>query len=68
EEDIKKGGHFSPNTIKWWLRQSSEARAEIVSDNNERPCVALTDFYDFIIKHKPENFPLYVWAKSPSFD
>ncbi|EPA8167298.1 3'-5' exoribonuclease, partial [Yersinia enterocolitica] len=31
-------------------------------------CVALTDFYDFIIKHKPENFPLYVWAKSPSFD
>ncbi|HHH1986682.1 TPA: 3'-5' exonuclease [Yersinia enterocolitica] len=68
EEDIKKGGHFSPNTIKWWLRQSSEARAEIVTDNNEHTCVALTDFYDFIIKHKPENFPLYVWAKSPSFD
>ncbi|MGK4478666.1 3'-5' exonuclease [Yersinia enterocolitica] len=70
EEDIERGGHLSPNTVKWWLRQSSDARTEVVTDNNEPPCIALINFCNFVAKHKPspKNLPLYVWAKSPSFD
>lgn len=62
------GGKIDPATMEWWLKRSAEARAELItSDNQLPPDDALMRIFEFIQKHCDEE-PVYVWAKSPSFD
>ncbi|ELC8786530.1 3'-5' exoribonuclease [Salmonella enterica] len=62
------GGKIDPATMEWWLKRSAESRAELItSDNQLPPDDALMRIFEFIQKHCDEE-PVYVWAKSPSFD
>lgn len=56
------------DTIKWWLRQSAEARAELVSDDACRIGKAVGDFSDWLTDNADDLRSLKVWANSPSFD
>ncbi|HFZ9214419.1 TPA: 3'-5' exonuclease [Salmonella enterica subsp. diarizonae serovar 61:r:-] len=69
KEDCEScGGKIDPATMEWWLKRSAEARAELItSDNQLPPDDALMRIFEFIQKHCDEE-PVYVWAKSPSFD
>ncbi|EAO5288861.1 3'-5' exoribonuclease [Salmonella enterica] len=69
KEDCKIcGGKIDADTVEWWMKQSSEARAELITcDRQLSPFDALMRLFDFIRKHCDE-IPVYVWAKSPSFD
>ncbi|EEG3099188.1 3'-5' exoribonuclease [Salmonella enterica] len=69
KEDCKIcGGKIDPDTVEWWMKKSPEARAELItSDDQLPPDDALMRLFNFIRKHCDES-PVYVWAKSPSFD
>ncbi|EDW6355799.1 3'-5' exoribonuclease [Salmonella enterica subsp. enterica] len=61
-------GKIDPLTIEWWMKQSSEARAELITHEEMLPPdEALMLLFEFIRKHCDDG-PVYVWAKSPSFD
>lgn len=68
-EDCKIcGGKIDPDTVEWWMKKSPEARAELItSDDQLPPDDALMQLFEFIQKHCDEG-PVYVWSKSPSFD
>ena len=61
------GMHIEPNTVRWWLRQSGDARAEFYSDNdlylNDLGTVLLA-FNDFIGVHPPKR----IWSHGATFD
>lgn len=62
------GGKIDADTVEWWLKKSAEARVELItSDDQLPPDDALMRIFEFIQKHCDEG-PVYVWAKSPSFD
>ncbi|EJY7599011.1 3'-5' exoribonuclease [Salmonella enterica] len=69
KEDCKIcGGKIDADTFEWWVKQSPEARAELItSDDQLPPDDALMRLFEFIRKHC-DGGPVYVWAKSPSFD
>ncbi|EEJ7180303.1 3'-5' exoribonuclease [Salmonella enterica subsp. enterica] len=69
KEDCKIcGGKIDPDTVEWWMKQSSEARAELITPEEMLPPdEALIRLFEFIWKHCDDG-PVYVWAKSPSFD
>ncbi len=61
------GLHIEPNTLRWWLKQSDEARAEFayMDDNNlvsiQKVLMALSEF---ICDYKPKR----VWSHGATFD
>ena len=57
---------FSGGTMKWWLQQSQEAIAGLFEGNITQLNSALVEFKTWVNSHVPQ--PVYVWAKSPSFD
>ncbi|EAA4189247.1 3'-5' exoribonuclease [Salmonella enterica subsp. enterica serovar Mikawasima] len=62
------GGKIDADTVEWWLKKSAEARAELITSDDQLPSDdALMRIFEFIQKHCDEG-PVYVWAKSPSFD
>ncbi|ECL8477689.1 3'-5' exoribonuclease [Salmonella enterica] len=69
KEDCKIcGGKIDPDTVEWWLKKSPEARAELITSDDQLPLSdALMRLFEFIRKHCDEG-PVYVWSKSPSFD
>lgn len=69
KEDCKIcGGKIDADTVEWWLKKSAEARAELITSDDQLPSDdALMRIFEFIRKHCDES-PIYVWAKSPSFD
>ncbi|EIX3164381.1 3'-5' exoribonuclease [Salmonella enterica] len=69
KEDCKVcGGKIDPDTVEWWMKKSPEARAELITgDDQLPPDNALLQLFDFIEEHCDEG-PVYVWSKSPSFD
>ncbi|POD89684.1 3'-5' exonuclease [Pectobacterium odoriferum] len=68
ENDILNGAVPDGGTIKWWLRQSSEARAELISDDATPIWGALSAFSDWLTDNAESLKTLEVWANSPSFD
>ncbi len=68
--DISMGAVPDGETIKWWLKQGSEARAELVADGALRIWDALTKLRDFIEEHAlPNDLELLqVWGNGASFD
>lgn len=69
KEDCKVcGGKIDPDTVEWWMKKSPEARAELITcDDQLPPDDALLRLFDFMEEHCDEG-PVYVWSKSPSFD
>ncbi|MGG5930070.1 3'-5' exonuclease, partial [Salmonella enterica] len=62
------GGKIDADTVEWWLKKSAEVRAELITSDDQLPSDdALMRIFEFIQKHCDEG-PVYVWAKSPSFD
>ncbi|QQU56461.1 3'-5' exonuclease [Serratia liquefaciens] len=68
--DMEQGAKPDGYTIKWWLKQSSEARAELVADDAPLAWEALTRLHDFIEKNAiPNDLKfLQVWGNGASFD
>lgn len=55
---------MSPDTIKWWLKQSDAARAEMADDHALPLIDVLTRLKDFFQKHGVTH----VWGNGASFD
>ncbi|HDZ8471284.1 TPA: 3'-5' exoribonuclease, partial [Escherichia coli] len=53
-------------TIEWWLKQSSEARAAILTDQVKMKD-ALLRFREFVNEHSDEKF-VQVWGNGATFD
>lgn len=68
ETDMKNGAVADGSTIKWWLRQSAEARAELISDDALTPWGAAGKLSDWLTDNADDLKCLKVWANSPSFD
>lgn len=68
--DMEQGAKPDGSTIKWWLKQSSEARAELVVDDAPSAWEALTQLHDFIAENAiPNDLKfLQVWGNGASFD
>lgn len=67
--DMDQGAKPDGNTIKWWLKQSSEARAELVAEDAPLAWEALTKLHAFIEENAfPNNLKLLqVWGNGASF-
>lgn len=59
--DWSTWGTLDPSTVKWWLKQSDEARAQILRDG-----LPLEDVLKRIVPalHRAK----YIWANDPDFD
>lgn len=68
ENDMLNGAIPDGDTIKWWLRQSSGARAELISDDACPIWDAVSQFSDWLTDNAESLESLHVWANSPSFD
>ncbi|WP_440866201.1 3'-5' exonuclease [Symbiopectobacterium purcellii] len=68
ESDMKNGAAPDGDTIKWWLRQSAEARAELIRDDMCPIWAAVSKFSDWLTENAESLDTLQVWANSPSFD
>lgn len=68
--DMLNGAKPDAETIKWWLKQPSEARAELLSDESVSIWEAMSAFSDFLAENAIPDDPdqLIVWGNSPSFD
>ncbi|WP_462383324.1 3'-5' exonuclease [Pseudomonas sp. Marseille-QA0892] len=61
-------GTLSHSTVRWWLGQSAEARAEVDgSQPGLTMSVVLEGFRRFMEAHAPRA-DRYVWGNGPSFD
>lgn len=68
ENDMLNGAMPDGGTIKWWLRQPSEARAELIRDDATPIWGAVSDLSDWLTDNAESLKTLKVWANSPSFD
>ncbi|WP_248464166.1 3'-5' exonuclease [Pectobacterium versatile] len=68
ENDMLNGAVPDGSTIKWWLRQSSEARAELIRDDATPIWGAVSELSDWLTDNTESPKTLKVWANSPSFD
>ncbi|EOF2948151.1 3'-5' exonuclease [Citrobacter freundii] len=55
------------DTVLWWLRQSSEARSEMINDANCPLDTAISDLFHFI-SELTDAHHLQVWGNGASFD
>jgi hypothetical protein len=67
DSEIALGAVPDADTIMWWLRQSSEARAAICS-NPERIADVLVQLSKFALMHADDPGTLSVWGNGASFD
>ncbi|GAB7259998.1 3'-5' exonuclease [Dickeya ananatis] len=68
ENDMKNGAIPDGDTIKWWLKQSPEARAELVSDDAIPVWDAVNKFSDWLTDNADDLNKVKARANSPSFD
>ncbi|MEJ4043444.1 3'-5' exonuclease [Erwinia sp. SLM-02] len=66
ESETELGASLDAETIMWWLQQSSEARAAIVSSSFPIAAV-LTDLSRFVIEGRSAN-NVQVWGNGATFD
>lgn len=66
ESQNKVGLHIEPNTLRWWLKQSNEARAEFDMDDNKLQPIQelLMSLTQFIWDNKPRR----IWSHGATFD
>ncbi|WP_274720506.1 3'-5' exonuclease [Xenorhabdus bovienii] len=66
---MQSGGAVDGDTIRWWLRQDSEARAAISEDGLPSIAEVLFELEEFINKNTKYNtHGLKVWGNGASFD
>lgn len=68
ENDMLNGAVPDGDTIKWWLRQSSKAPAELIRDDAYPIWHAVSQFSDWLTDNAENLGTLQVWANSPSFE
>lgn len=67
KDSQKHGGTIGADTVKWWLRQSAEARSEIATDDAVHIRQALGEMGCFILRNSPHP-DAFIWAKGTDFD
>lgn len=65
-DDAVKHGIVTGSTIKWWMRQSDDARASVTTDNTVGLAEALTKFSAFLSDIPFRDRTL--WGNGSSFD
>ncbi len=67
QSSLVEGRRMDADTIKWWFKQSDEARAAVVEGgpNLQNALCLLTEFLDNV---KRERGTPIVWANGPTFD
>ena len=55
-------GSIDPGTLKWWLKQSGDARSELISDDNISQMLMFHNFVEWL----PSK--CFVWSHGASFD
>ncbi|CAI1068727.1 Uncharacterised protein [Serratia fonticola] len=68
ESEMAIGAIVESETIIWWLKQSSEARAAITSDQAIPISEALFNLSDFVAANCEQPKYLRVWGNGASFD
>ena len=63
---VRDGGTMNPGTFCWWLRQSDEARKNVLADTYDIRQV-LTEFGDFIRTHSREQ-DILIYGNGAEFD
>lgn len=61
--DVSVGAKIDPETIKWWMKQSGAARAELCGDGSLTIQNALTALSCFLARDE-----LQIWGNGASFD
>lgn len=64
QAQIDEGLHVSFETLRWWMRQSNEAKREAFEVPHVHPVVGLEMFRGWLASH---GYPP-VWSKGPHFD
>ncbi|EKS6326557.1 3'-5' exoribonuclease [Enterobacter hormaechei] len=65
---MDQGATPDGETIIWWLKQSSEARAAICTDDTRHIADALSELSAFISRNSDNPRNLKVWGNGASFD
>lgn len=65
ESEMAIGAIAEPETIIWWLKQSSEARAAITSDQAIPVSEALFNLSEFVVANCEQPKYLKVWGNGP---
>lgn len=65
--DSLKHSSVDGDTIKWWMQQSSEARAVFIAENQGLLKPSLVGLSRFFLCHNSRKPPA-VWGNGPSFD
>lgn len=69
ESSVNWGAVIDPSTVIWWLKQSSEARSEIVNDDAIPLQDALLQFREFVSDNVAGGSKkAQVWGNGASFD
>jgi hypothetical protein len=68
ESAMSTGAIPEGDTIRWWLKQSPEARSAICGDDSPHIATALTDFSSFISRNCENPKYLKVWGNGANFD
>ena len=70
DTDPTEYGHIDPSTVRWWMKESDDARAAIInmtSVKSESLINALFDLGCFMQRHGADD-DTKVWSKGTSFD
>ena len=67
ESDVAAGAEITPSTVLWWMTQTTEARAEIVTAKASI-LVALTQLKMFVDERCQGNRNIQIWGNGASFD
>ncbi|HBY5418649.1 MULTISPECIES: 3'-5' exonuclease [Klebsiella] len=65
---MDQGATPDGDTILWWLKQSSEARAAICTDDTRSITCALSELSSFIGRHSDNPRYMKVWGNGSNFD
>lgn len=66
--DIERGAIAEGDTIKWWLKQSAEARSAITGDSAISCSKALGALRAFVYEHNSDSSSIKVWGNGSTFD
>lgn len=63
----KHGGTFGADTVKWWLRQPADARAELTCEEGETLTNAMANLNLFVLRQGAFG-ECIVWSKGTDYD
>lgn len=66
--DIERGAIAEGDTIKWWLKQSAEARSAITDDLAISCSKGLGALRAFVYEHNNDSLSIKVWGNGSTFD